>query len=382
MNIGYNHAVVATSARRASHVTPVRAHGPRRRTLDAQRAQSESREELVVITDEPFNAETPLGLQTGMLTPVRRFYVRNHFAVPREWSSLVVDGSVKRTLSLTLDDLRSLPARSVVATLECAGNGRSLLSPPVSGTPWTLGAVGTADWTGPTLKTVLETAGVADDAVEVLFEGADSGTPQGQSKSIPFARSLPLEKALDETVLLAYAMNGEPLTPDHGAPLRLVVPGWYGMASVKWLAHIEVLQTPFLGYYQSGDYVMDRDGKQQPLAEMEVRSIITWPAHGEQLPRGVHTVRGYCWSGRAPISKVEVSADGGSTWKPARVLSDSASEYAWRMWDFAWEPPTQEEFQLVCRASDAAGNAQTVDQVWNRMGYANNACHVVGVVVL
>jgi DMSO/TMAO reductase YedYZ molybdopterin-dependent catalytic subunit len=230
--------------------------------------------DLIVLSTAPLNAETPLAAQIGIITPNARFYVRNHFRVPRidadSWS-LTVNGAVRHHLALSLPDLRRLPSRSVIATLECAGNGRALLDPAVPGEQWKLGAVSTAEWTGVSLVEVLDRAGVTSSAREIVFRGADSGKVHGGKEALQFERSLPVESTRNEDVLLAYAMNGETLPANHGFPLRLVVPGWYGMASVKWLTQIEATSQPFTGYFQTERYVIappEAGAPCEPLSHM------------------------------------------------------------------------------------------------------------------
>lgn len=324
----------------------------------------------MVITREPFNAETPLDQLTGVITPNAIHYVRDHFAIPR-WERLVVEGSVERPLSIGLEDIAALPSRSLVVTLECAGNGRAYLDPPVKGEQWRLGAVGTAEWTGVPLRHVLELARLAPRAVEILFAGADAGTADG--KRTAFERSLPVDRALDEDVLLATAMNGEPLPPDHGAPLRLVVPGAYGMASVKWLARIAAVDRPFRGLFQADRYVVDG----QPLPPLAPRAIITSPVDGAVVA-GPVMVGGYCWSGRAPVARVEVSADEGATWRDAEV-EPALSRYAWRRWELPWEPAGPGDATLVARAWTTDHECQPLDQRRTALGYMNNAAQPVTV---
>ncbi len=292
---------------------------------------------LVVVSERPFNAESPYSQQLGLLTPVDRFYVRSHFGLNQapgaeDWR-LEVSGAVQQPLSLSLADLLGLPARSLIATLECAGNGRRYLEPPVPGEQWALGAVSTAEWAGVSLSEVLARAGIAAGALEVLFAGVDRGPSPVDGATIRFERSLPLEQALHPDVLLAYAMNGAPLTADHGAPLRLVVPGWYGMASVKWLCSIEVLRAPFRGVFQADRYVYDfGDGRPvEPVTSMRVRALIAQPTPGARIPASGAQVRGWVWSGAAPIAGVEVSDDGGETWVQAE-LGARVSPYAWCAW--------------------------------------------------
>ncbi|MFN2520813.1 MAG: sulfite oxidase [Candidatus Limnocylindria bacterium] len=327
--------------------------------------------DLLVVSAEPFNAETRLERQVGLVTPVPRHYVRDHFALPAPPDRLEVDGLVDRPSTLTWAQLRALPERSLFVTLECAGNGRSYLEPPVPGEQWGIGAVGTAEWTGVPLAAVMERAGVSPEATEVRFTGADRGTVAG--REIAFERSLPAGEALHGDALLAYAMNGEELTAHHGAPLRLVVPGWYGVASVKWLARITAIATPFGGYFQAERYVVDGS----PLRRVEPRAVITSPSDGARMAPGAVMVRGYAWTGRSALEAVEVSADAGASWSGA-TLGSGISPYAWRSWEFAWRPAAPGDHALLARARDADG-AQPQAARWNALGYANNASRPVRV---
>ena len=326
---------------------------------------------LVVVTRDPFNAETPLGAQIGVTTPNGLHYVRDHFPIPR-WERLVVDGRVQRPLSLGLADLAAMPTRSLVVTLECAGNGRAFLDPPAPGEQWRVGAVGTAEWTGVPLRHLLELARLEPEAVEVLFAGADSGKVAG--REIAFERSLPLARALDPAVLVAFAMNGEPLPTEHGAPLRLVVPGAYGMASVKWLARVSAIDRPFRGYYQAERYVLDGE----PLPPVAPRAVIAFPSDGALIV-GPITVRGYCWSGASPVARVEVSDDGGASWAEAEI-EPAVSPYAWRRWQLAWAPRAPGDAHLVARAWTEDGECQPLEQRrLGSLGYMNNAARPVSV---
>lgn len=329
---------------------------------------------LHVLSDEPLNAETRLSAQRGPLTPNARFYVRCHFALPAPPSRLAVDGSVAQSLSLSLDEIRALPRRTLAVTLECAGNGRASLDPPVEGEQWGFGAVSTAEWTGTPLAGVLERARPKRGSREVLFRGADEGTPRDLGRRIAYERSLPLAHALHEDTLLAYEMNGEALPAEHGAPLRLVVPGWYGMASVKWLARVSVTTRQFQGFYQRSRYVVGR----RPLRAIEPRAIISWPQDGEVVVRGRHRVRGYAWSGGGPPVTVELSVDAGATWDRAE-LTGPATPYAWREWHHDWEAREPGAVTLAARTWDATGATQPAVPKWNELGYANNAVQRVKV---
>jgi DMSO/TMAO reductase YedYZ molybdopterin-dependent catalytic subunit len=268
--------------------------------------------------------------------------------------------------------------------MECAGNGRAHLEPHVVSQPWLLEAVGTAEWTGVPVRALLEEAGVRDGAVEVLFTGADRGLEGGVEQH--YQRSVALEEGLDGA-LLAYAVNGEPLPPQHGFPLRLVVPGWYGMTNVKWLARVDVLDAPFAGYQQARAYRMraHEDDPGTPVTRMMPRALMAPPGIPDFLTRRRHLEAGPCrlegraWSGWAAVEAVEVSTDGGATWAPAE-LEAAPAPGAWQGWTFAWDAPPGEH-ELCSRARDAAGNAQPVEADWNVGGYANTSVQRVPVTV-
>ncbi len=323
---------------------------------------------LITRSADPANHEMPFSSLQDFVTPNERLYVRCHFPIPEiaaaQWR-LRVEGAVDQTLDLTLAELRALPQHTVMATMECAGNGRSFLLPKVKGVEWDLGAVGNANWTGVWLRDVLERAGVRDDALEVILEGADKGEikePPRPAGEIHYSRSLPLAKARGD-VLLALELNGEALPASHGFPLRAVVPGWFGMAAVKWLQRILVSTTPFQGYYQTVDYAYwtRRDGLPTlvPLSEMAVKAQIAQPVKNEIVPAGKSFhVHGAAWCGEAEITTVELSTDGGETWAVTK-LADNAEKNAWRFWEFEWQTPTAPgRYALIARATDSAGRTQ------------------------
>jgi DMSO/TMAO reductase YedYZ molybdopterin-dependent catalytic subunit len=337
---------------------------------------------LIVRERGPDNLEFPFATLDGFRTPAERFYVRNHFAAPRldakTWK-LKVAGAVGKELELSYDDLLALPSKTVAVTLECAGNGRSFLSPKSKGVQWSLGAVGTAEWTGVPLAAVLDRAGVRDKAVDVVLEGGDRGEPKNEPKPsgpLPFARGLPLAKALKPEVLLAYKMNGGPLPPNHGSPVRAVVGGWYGMASVKWLTRVVVTDRPFLGYDQTVDYAYwDRSAgvpSLTPITEIQVKASIARPAAGEAVPAGAdYRVRGAAWAGESEVARVEVSTDGGKTWGEATLLGEPVP-LAWRLWEFAWKSPAPGKHRLVARATDRRGRTQPAERDPDRRNYMIN----------
>ena len=332
---------------------------------------------LVVVKVAPFNAEASIAELGEALTPTPAFYVRSNFVVPQLDAAshrIQVGGAVERRLSLSVEELRGLGTRTLATTMECAGNNRMGLTPLPSGEPWQGGAVSTGEWTGVPLPRVLERARLRADAMEILVIGADHGAPKDGPGDIPFARSLPLEKALHEDTLLALEINGEPLPPAHGAPARLVVPAWYGMASVKWVAQIEVLTEPFTGYYQTKRYIYDlaNGTPPPPVREMRVKSVIVSPSEEETVPEGRVTVRGKAWSGGGEIVKVEVAVDGGDAWQEARLLGNPGP-YAWREWEWEWQAADPGRHALRSRATDSTGARQPDAPQWNKYGYGNNA---------
>ena len=304
---------------------------------------------------------------------------------PAAWR-LTVDGRVANELSLSLDELRERPATSLAVTMECAGNGRARLEPRPISQPWLLEAVGNAEWMGVPLADLLDEAGVQDGAVEVLFRGLDRGVEGGEEQQ--YERSLTLAEARRDEVLLAHSMNGQPLPPQHGFPLRLIVPGWYGMTSVKWLEAITVLDRPFEGYQQAQGYRFrqspDEDGV--PVERIQPRSLMVPPGIPEFATRDRHlepgptTVRGRAWSGRGTIRRVEISVDGGETWADAR-LRPQPSRWSWVGWEWDWDANEPGDYEVCCRATDSEGNEQPLDAPWNLGGYANNEVQRVPVKV-
>ena len=346
----------------------------------------QARSALVMINAAPYNAEAPPEALAGEITPTELHYVRSNFAVPVHSGTLEVGGAVERPATLTLDDLRALPAVDRAVTLECAGNGRLEMRPLPTGEPWGDYAVSTARWTGALLRDVLEQVQPATDGVDVRFEGADHGPyhlrpilADTDKDDLTFVRALPLNVAADPAseILIAYEMNGAPLKPDHGAPFRLVVPHWFAVASVKWLHRIDVLNEPYVGEFQTGHYIYEwPDRPHEPVTLMRVRARITEPAPAAVLSLGTHTIRGKAWSGTGPITSVELSFTGEGEWHPAQ-LAPPAGPYQWQDWTFDWQPPDVGRHTLRARATDAAGNMQPEVPPWNRLGYGNNAIELL-----
>ena len=335
------------------------------------------------------NHGLPLETLRYDVTPTGLHYLLTHYDIPAidqpSWR-LTVGGHTERTLTLDLDTLRSMPRRTVRVTLECAGNGRARLLPRPVSQPWLVEAVGTADWTGTPLAEVLDQAGIRGGAVDVAFTGADHGIERGVEQD--YARGLSLADALGPDVLLVDEMNGQPLPPQHGAPVRLLVPGWYGMTQVKWLRQISVLDHAFDGYQNATAYRLIRgdDEPDEPVTRIEPRALMVPPGFPDFMSRvrvvdsGLQVLAGRAWSGWAPIAAVEVSTDSGRSWQPAD-LGPSAGRWSWRGWTFAWDATTPGERELCCRAIDDSGRAQPIDQPWNRQGMANNMIQRVRVVV-
>ena len=347
---------------------------------------AEARASLVMINPAPYNAEAPPAALHGEITPTELHYVRSNFAVPAHDGTVEIGGAVGKPTTLTLDDLRAMPAHDQTVTLECAGNGRLEMRPLPTGEPWGDFAVSTARWTGALLHEVLANVEPMAQGVEVLAEGADHGPyhlhavlPETNRDDLRFARSLPLGKATDPEsgILIAYEMNGEPLGRDHGAPFRLIVPHWYAVASVKWLKRIDILTKPYTGEFQTGHYMYEwPDRPHEPVSLMRVRARITDPAPGSTIHEGTCTVRGKAWSGTGPITRVDVSLTGEGDWQPAR-LEPARGDYHWQDWSFTWDSITVGRHTLRARATDAAGNVQPDVPPWNRLGYGNNAIEVI-----
>jgi len=331
--------------------------------------------------------ETPVEYFNTWLTPVPHFFVRNHMHEPSELNAddwrLTIGGEVDKPLTLNLVELSKFGTHTVVNTLECAGNGRSLQRPQVPGIQWGKGAVSTARFSGPRLRDVLQRAGVKPSGKHVMFRGLD----EVPGKVPPFIRSIPIEKALDSDTLIATHMNGAALTRHHGYPARALVPGWIGAASCKWLTEIKMLEAEFVGNFMSpayrfpnqpgkpGDAVKPEDT--HPLTGLSVKSVISGPGDGANVKAGKVAVHGAAWAGEADVVKVEVSTDGGVTWAAAQLGHEQA-HYAWRLWNYEWRAKGG-DYAILSRATDSQGRVQPAAPVWNPSGYLYNAVDQVKV---
>jgi sulfite oxidase len=341
-----------------------------------------------VMSERPLNAETPAEYLASWITPNAVFFDRNQGAIPprrialRRWR-LKVEGEVEKPITLTFDTLTRMPKAIAADTLECSGNGRSLLGEKTAGNPWTIGGVGNAVWGGVWLRDVLGEAGLKPAARHVGFEGFD--TPLG-SAGVKFIRSIPLDKALAST-LLAYEMNGEPLPLKHGYPLRALALGWTGANCVKWLSRIVVRERPWEGFYMDSVYRLFQTGQDPRTGEvvtgLKLKAMITRPQPAETLAAGTIVVLGAAYAGEADVERVDVSTDGGATWRPAAFIGPH-EPYAWRQWQFLWEAREKGEYTLMARAVDACGLRQPMQAEINVLGYGNNGVreHAVSVTIV
>ncbi|MBU0680772.1 MAG: sulfite oxidase [Proteobacteria bacterium] len=330
------------------------------------------KEKLRVMTEKPRNAETPAEHLRSWITANEHFFDRNQGEIPTEpialanWE-LTISGEVEKPLSVAFADILKMPKAIVANTMECSGNSRSLLTEKAAGNPWTIGGVGNAVWGGVWLRNLLEQAGLKGSARYVAFEGYE----QAKTK---FVRSIPLDKALDST-LLAYEMNGEPLPLKHGYPLRALALGWTGANCVKWLSQIMVLEQPNKGFFMDNVYRVFQKGMEPSsgpaVTSLKLKSIITQPLPGDTLAKGHVVVLGAAYGGEKGVERIEVSVDGGKTWAPAEFIGPR-EPYAWHQWQYLWEVSESGTYQIMSRASDTNGEQQPMDADWNVLGYGNN----------
>jgi DMSO/TMAO reductase YedYZ molybdopterin-dependent catalytic subunit len=337
---------------------------------------------MILRSERFLDLEMPPEFANSWITPVPRFFVRNHMHEPStvgaEGYELTIGGAVEKPVRLTLDDLSKMESHSVVNTLECAGNGRGLQRPIVPGIQWMKGAVGNAKFSGPRLGDVLQRAGVKSTGKHVMFRGLD----EVPGKVPPFIRSIPIEKALDADTLVATHMNGSPLTKDHGFPARALVPGWVGSASCKWLTEIQILEKEYAGNFMKPGYRFpNHPGKPgeainpddtYPLTSLQVKSMIANPMDGSSIRGRTVKLQGVAWAGEAEIARVDISTDGGASWHQAK-LGHEKSRYAWRLWTYHFKAPQAGEFTALSRATDNQGRTQPQTAVWNPSGYLYNA---------
>jgi sulfite dehydrogenase (cytochrome) subunit A len=334
------------------------------------------------------NHGIPLEALRYDLTPPGLHYVLVHYDIPAAnaatWE-LVVDGCVEQPLSFGLTSLRAMGRETVRVTLECAGNGRASLHPRPISQPWLQEAVGTAEWTGVPLADLLRAAGLRKDAIDVVFTGADHGFERGVEQD--YQRGLTVREALDSGAIVAWEMNGYPLPPQHGYPLRLIMPGWYGMASVKWLRSIEVIDHEFTGYQNAVAYRFRQESDEigVGVTRIEPRALLIPPGHPDFMSRhrfvaaGPLVLSGRAWSGWAPIERVEVSVDAGVSWSDAKLDAPS-NDLAWRLFEYDWDARPGEHV-LTIRAYDESGRVQPIEAPWNRGGFANNSAQRITVLV-
>ncbi len=341
------------------------------------------------LSEFPIVSQTPLEVLGDHHLDNQDFFVRNHFSVPK------IDMSVWRltvgvpgdgTQLYSYEDLLKLPARSLEVALECAGNSRASVFPPCEGMLWGHGGVGCVTWTGVSVRDILENIEDIPEESEVLFLGDDEGSPHGAGLVERYGMSIPIEKVLNPDTILAYNMNGATLPDDHGYPIRLVVPGWYGMTSVKWVSEIRIVLRPHEGFYQDKYYVFVTDGPEtdEPNSRVDVirvKSLITSVRRGQQIPSGQHIIEGKAWSGSGQITKIEFSPDNGKTWLIGEIV-DAETQYGWRSWKCVWNADVKGRYLISVKATDSTGISQPEQFDWNFRGFANNSIHTVPVEVV
>jgi DMSO/TMAO reductase YedYZ molybdopterin-dependent catalytic subunit len=290
---------------------------------------------------------------------------------------LPVEGKVRNPLTFTYQQLIRMSWKDITVCLECAGNKRAHYKPKVFGEQWEEGAISQAVWKGVPLRELLRLCGIESSAKEVVFEGYDYGPRTDMEGVFSYARSLPLEKALHSDTIIAYEFNGNPIPYQQGHPLRLIVPHWYAMASVKWLRKITVIDHKFKGPFQTVDYVYyprkDNDIEKKPVTAIQVNSIIQQPLDWSALDSGTYHIIGIAWTGTGAVTNVEISVDGGTSWDQAVIQSNVDRPYGWTNWSYVWNVQHKGEYTLLCRASDSFGHVQPLNAAWNRKGYGYNA---------
>jgi DMSO/TMAO reductase YedYZ molybdopterin-dependent catalytic subunit len=341
---------------------------------------------LVIRKLQPENKETPIQFIETNVIDNKLYYRRNHFLYPlltqaRYW--LPVNGFVQTPRLFSMKDLLRLPSKTIKFAMECAGNKRHFFEPKVYGEQWEKGAISQGYWKGVPLKSLLDLAGLKQGAREVVVEGFDYGVRTDLDQVVTFSRSLPLEKALHPDTIIAFEYNRQPIAFQHGYPLRLIVPQWYAMASVKWLKQITVMDTEFKGPFQSIDYVYYPNKKTNadayPVTTLNVNSTIQKPLHLEILGTGKHIIKGIAWTGKGVITKVEISIDNGETWSEANIQDQTNDQYGWSAWTWEWIVTEKGEYTILSRAADSHGRVQPALPVWNRKGYGYNAVDKVQV---
>jgi len=358
----------------------------------------EGKNGLKVLNDRPVNAETPAHFLDDMVTPTDRHFVRNNGIPPEDMNpatwSLTIDGLVNTPLSLSIDDLKGkFEVVSRRLTLECGGNGRFQFDPPAKGNQWTTGAVACSEWTGVRLADVLKAAGIKNNVIYTAHEGADTHL-SGKPGKLPLSRGVPIDKAMDPNNLIAFGMNGGDIHPMNGAPLRLVIPGWPGSCSQKWLKRVWLRDKVHDGPKMTGKaYRVPKypvkAGAKVPTDDfviihaMPVKSLITSPASGVKVAQNTSrlTVRGHAWAGDNVVERVDVSIDFGKTWVAANLAAPH-NPYAWQHWNADLTFPTPGYYEIWSRATDDKGNAQPFAVAWNPKGYLNNSIQRIAVTVV
>ncbi|PLT29703.1 sulfite oxidase [Peribacillus deserti] len=337
---------------------------------------------------EPENQETPIHFLRSDTIDYPYFYKRNHFPYPALTALhyfLPIIGLVDSPVLFSLRDIMNMPSKTIKAVLECSGNKRNLFEPKVFGEQWEKGAISQGTWKGVSLKTLLAASGIREEAAEVVIEGHDFGERKDLDNVYAYARSLPLNKALHPDTIIAYEYNGRPIPFKHGYPLRLIVPGWYAMASVKWIKQITFIDSKFAGPFQTIDYVYypnkTNDEQAFPVTGIHVNSTIQKPLNMEILNTGTNVIKGIAWTGKGRITRVGISFDKGETWVDTELKNEHNAEYQWVSWSFTWFVTEKGEYTIMTRAADSCRRVQPMTPFWNRKGYGYNAIDTIKVKV-